>query len=221
VATYIILLGPPGCGKGTQAKRLVEITGIPQVSTGDLFRAMKTQETPLAREIQAIMARGELVPDEVTVKVLEGRLDQADTRQKGALLDGFPRTIPQAEALNDLLVSSGRRIARVLFLNISEDEAVRRISGRRSCPVCGRIYHVEFDPPRTPDTCDQDGAGLVQRADDEPEVVRERYQQYLSKTAPLVDYFRQSGLLTEIDAMRPVDEITPDMVAEIEAVRKG
>jgi adenylate kinase len=215
--TYVILLGPPGCGKGTQAKRLVEQAGIPQVSTGDLFRAMKTMDTPLAREIQAIMARGELVPDETTVRVLAERLKEPDCQENGALLDGFPRTIPQAEALADLLAKSGQRVSKVLYLDISEEEAVRRISGRRSCPTCGRIYHVDFDPPKVAERCDDDSAELTQRADDQPGVVRERYQLYLEKTAPLADFYRELGLLVEISAMRPVDEITPDMLAAIQA----
>jgi adenylate kinase len=215
VAKTVILLGPPGSGKGTQAKRLVGETGIPHISTGDLFRAMKTLDTPLAREIQAIMARGELVPDEVTIRVLKERLAEADAREDGAILDGFPRTVPQAEALEQLLAAEGRQIDRVLFLGVSEDEAVRRISGRRSCPACQRIYHVEFDPPRERDRCDRDGKALVQRDDDRPEVVRERYRLYQEKTAPLVEYYRGKGLLDEIDAMRPADEITPEMVAAI------
>jgi len=214
--TYVILLGPPGCGKGTQAKRLVDRTGIPQVSTGDLFRAMKTMDTPLAREIQAMMARGELIPDETTVRILADRLEESDCQENGALLDGFPRTVPQAEALDDLLAESGQRVSKVLYLDITEEEAVRRISGRRSCPTCGRIYHVAFDPPKVAERCDDDGAALSQRADDQPGVVRERYQLYLEKTAPLADFYRERGILVEISAMRPVDEITPDMVAAIQ-----
>ncbi len=216
MATFVVLLGPPGSGKGTQAKRLVKAIGVPQVSTGDLFRAMKAQNTPLAREIQDIMARGELVPDETTIKVLEQRLREEDCQERGALLDGFPRTVPQADALDRLLDEFGARVAAVLLLNISEDEAVRRISGRRSCPVCERIYHLEFDPPARPGVCDADGALLVQRDDDRPDVVRERYQLYLKKTAPLVDHYRRNGLLIEIDATRPIDEITPAMVAALE-----
>ncbi|MBN1119895.1 MAG: adenylate kinase [Anaerolineae bacterium] len=210
------MLGPPGCGKGTQAKRLVDLTGIPQVSTGDLFRAMKTMDTPLAREIQAMMARGELIPDATTVSMLADRLEESDCRENGALLDGFPRTIPQAEALDDLLAESGQRVSKVLYLDITEEEAVRRVSGRRSCPTCGRIYHVAFDPPKVAERCDDDGAVLSQRADDQPDVVSERYQLYLEKTAPLADFYRERGILVEISAMRPVDEITPEMVAAIQ-----
>jgi adenylate kinase len=221
MAIYVVLLGPPGSGKGTQSKRLVGETGIPQVSTGDLFRAMRGQQTPLAREVQEIMARGELVSDELTVQVLKDRLEREDCQKHGALLDGFPRTVPQAEALDQLLVEFGTEVKAVLFLNIPVDEAVRRISGRWSCPVCGRVYHEQSDAPRAPGVCDVDGSALVRRADDEPEVVRERYELYLDKTAPLIDFYRERGLLIEIDATRDMDEITPDMIAAIERVMPG
>lgn len=217
MAAYIIMLGPPGSGKGTQAKRLVEEFGIPQVSSGDLFRAMKTLDTPLAREIQAIMARGDLVPDATTIRVVEQRLREPDA-QSGAILDGFPRTVPQAEALDELLASLGRRLTSVLLMSITEDEAVNRICGRRSCPECGRLYHRLYNPPLVEGICDDDGAELVQRADDQTDVVRERYQLYLNKTEPLVDYYRVKGLLAEIDAMREIEVITPDMVA---VIRRG
>ncbi len=221
MTTYVVLLGPPGSGKGTQSKRLVGATGIPQVSTGDLFRAMKGQQTPLAREVQEIMARGELVPDELTVQVLKDRLEREDCQIHGALLDGFPRTVPQAEALDHLLTEFGTEVKAVLFLNIPVDEAVRRISGRWSCPACGRVYHEQSDAPRVPGICDLDGSALVRRADDEPDVVRERYQLYLEKTAPLIDFYRERGLLIEVDATRDMDEITPDMIAAIERVMPG
>mgnify|MGYP001134317715 CR=1 FL=1 len=212
---YVVLLGPPGSGKGTQAKRLSAGLGMPHVSTGDLFRAMKEQDTLLARKVREIMARGELVPDETTLMVLEERLKEGDCQEHGAILDGVPRTVPQAEALEKMLAQMGARVAAVMLMSISEDEAVRRISGRRSCPVCQRIYHVEFDPPRVAGRCDNDGAELIQREDDQAEVVRRRYQEYQRKTAPLVDYYRQKGLLNEIDANRPIEEITPDMIAVI------
>lgn len=215
MADYVVLLGPPGSGKGTQAKRLSAELGMPHVSTGDLFRAMRDQDTPLARKVREIMARGELVPDETTLMVLEERLKEGDCQAHGAILDGVPRTVPQAEALEEMLAQMGARVAAVMLMSVSEDEAVRRISGRRSCPVCQRIYHVEFDPPRVAGRCDADGAELIQREDDKEEVVRRRYQEYLRKTAPLVDYYRQKGLLSEIDAERPIEEITPHMMAVI------
>lgn len=216
MATYIVLIGPPGSGKGTQAKHLQDELGIPHISSGDLFRAMKEADTPLAREIRDIMAKGELVPDEITVKMVAERLREDDCQEKGAILDGFPRTVPQAEALDDLLDDIGMRVSVVLLLSITEDEAVRRISGRRVCPVCERVYHVEFNPPQEPGRCDDDGAELIQREDDRPEVVRERFRQYQKKTAPLVDYYRGKGMLTEVDAMQPIDAITPLLIDIVE-----
>lgn len=215
MATYIVLLGPPGAGKGTQAKLLVEELGIPQVSTGDLFRAMKELDTPLARKVRDIMAGGGLVPDDVTIEIVKERLGQPDCSQ-GAILDGFPRTVPQAEALDRLLADSfNGRVAVVPLFDLSEDEAVRRISGRRSCPQCGAIYHVEFSPPKQGNRCDRDGAELVQREDDKPEVVRQRYQVYLQNTAPLIQFYRDRGLLVELDASQPIEAVTGDLFAVV------
>ena len=215
--TYIIFLGPPGAGKGTQAKVISAELGIPQVSTGDLFRAMKTQETEFARRVQQIMASGELVPDDVTIQMVEGRLNEADAEQ-GALMDGFPRTVPQADAFSEMLESEfDSEVLIVPLMNISENEAVRRISGRRSCPECKTVYHVDFNPPKVDEVCDNDGTALVQREDDRPEVVRERYQVYLDNTAPLVDYYRSKNLLVEIDATQKIDRITSDLLTAIKS----
>lgn len=215
MATYIVLLGPPGSGKGTQAKLLADQVGIPQVSTGDMFRAMKTLDTPLARKVQQIMAEGKLVPDDVTIEIVKDRLTQKDCSQ-GALLDGFPRTVPQAEALDKLLSESFlSNVTLVPLLNITADEAVRRISGRRGCPQCGALYHVESNPPRVAGKCDRDGADLTQRDDDKPEVVRDRYQVYLDNTAPLVGYYHDKGLLAELDALRPIEAIMAELTQTI------
>lgn len=215
MATYIVLLGPPGSGKGTQAKLLAEQIGIPQVSTGDMFRAMKTLDTPLARNVQQIMAEGKLVPDDVTIEIVKDRLAQSDCSE-GALLDGFPRTVPQAEALDRLLEESFHsQVTIVPLLNITVDEAVRRISGRRGCPQCGALYHVEFNPPRVAGTCDNDGAELAQRDDDRPEVVRDRYQVYLDNTAPLIGYYRDKGVLADLDALRPIETIMAELTQTI------
>jgi adenylate kinase len=217
VTTYIVLLGPPGSGKGTQAKLLAERIGIPQVSTGDMFRAMKTLDTPLARKVQQIMAEGKLVPDDVTIEIVKDRLAQSDCGE-GALLDGFPRTVPQAEALDKLLAESFlSQVTIVPLLNITVDEAVRRISGRRGCPQCGALYHVEFNRPRVAGKCDHEGAELVQREDDRPEVVRDRYQVYLDNTAPLIGYYRDRGVLAELDALRPIETIMAELT---ETIRK-
>jgi adenylate kinase len=219
LATYVVLLGPPGAGKGSQAKRIVKETAIPHVSTGDLLRGMKDQDTPLARRVQAIMAEGGLVDDTTTIAILKERLLEPDTRERGAILDGVPRTLAQAKTLDSLLEEEfDSAIDAVFLLSISEDEAVRRISGRRVNPDTGRVYHVEFDPPKVEGVCDETGTPLIQREDDKPAVVRERYQLYLEKTAPLIDYYRAAGKLREIDAARSIDEITPDLVEAIKAL---
>jgi adenylate kinase len=216
-----VLLGPPGAGKGSQAKRVVKETGIPHVSTGDLLRAMKDQDTPLARRVQAIMAEGGLVDDETTMAILKERLMQPDSCDRGAILDGVPRTQEQAKTLDEMLAKEfTASVDGVFLLSISEDEAVRRISGRRVNPDTGRVYHVEFDPPKVEGICDETGTPLIQREDDKPAVVRERYQLYLEKTAPLIDFYRAAGKLHEIDAARPIDEITPDLVDAIKALQR-
>ncbi len=213
---YIVFLGPPGAGKGTQAKILAEELGVPQVSTGDLFRAMKTQNTPLARRVQEIMARGDLVPDDLTIQMVKERLAEADC-ERGCLLDGFPRTVAQAEALDELLQNTFHsQVGIVPLMRISEEEAVRRISGRRSCPTCGRVYHIDNDPPKVEGRCDVDGTELVHRADDEPEVVRQRYQVYLKNTAPLIDYYLDKGVLAEIDATQPIETVAADLKAAVQ-----
>jgi adenylate kinase len=215
MATYIVLLGPPGAGKGTQAKLVTGRLGLPQVSTGDLFRAMKTQDTPLARKVQAIMSSGSLVPDDITVEMVKERLAQPDCRD-GAILDGFPRTVPQAEALDRLLGDTFHAQVNVVpMFNLSEDLAVQRISGRRTCRVCGALYHVTANPPKREGVCDRDSGELFLREDDRPDTVRERYQVYLENTVPLIDYYRAKGLLEEIDAAQPVEAITADLMAAI------
>ena len=219
MATFVVLMGPPGAGKGTQAKRVSEELGLPHISSGDLFRGLQGKDTPLAREIRDILARGELVPDDVTIKLVRERLEEPDVQEKGALLDGFPRTVPQAEAFDKLLAEWGQAVDGALFLFITEDEAVRRISGRRVCPEGGHVYHVEFHPPKVPGKCDVDNADLVQREDDKPDVVLERYDVYCTKTQPVVDHYKEKGVIRKVDAMRPVDEITPDMIEKIKNLK--
>jgi adenylate kinase len=215
MATYIVLLGPPGAGKGTQAKLITHGLGLPQVSTGDLFRAMKTQDAPLARRVQEIMAEGNLVPDDITVEMVKARLAESDC-ENGAILDGFPRTVPQAEALDHLLSETFRStVAVVPLLNISEEVAVRRISGRRTCERCGALYHVEFNPPKRAGICDQDGGRLSLREDDKPDTVRERYRVYLENTAPLIDHYRMKAVLEEVDASQPLEDITNELMVVI------
>lgn len=203
--THLILLGPPGAGKGTQAKELVEALEIPQVSTGDMLRDARRRETDLGQRAAEYMDAGELVPDEVVIGIVEERLDREDARE-GFILDGFPRTREQAESLAEMDVS----IDAVLSLQVSEDEVVRRLGGRLNCPECGAAFHEEFEPPEVEDVCDECGhEGLIKREDDQPEAIRERLAQYHDQTEPLEEFYRERDLLVEIDG-----EGTPEEVAE-------
>ncbi len=217
---YIVLMGVQGAGKGTQAVRLQEELRIPHITSGGLFRAMKGQDTPLARQVQEIMARGDLVPDDITIQVVRARITQPDA-QAGFILDGFPRTVPQAQALDGLMQELGQALTAVLFLKITDEEAVRRLSGRRQCRQDeSHIYHVEFNPPQVEGKCDIDGADLFQRQDDTPDAIRARIGQYYDKTAPLLDYYRARGILYEVDAARPIDAVTDGVLAAMQAIGK-
>lgn len=214
---YIVMMGVQGAGKGTQAARVKDTLGIPHITSGGLFRAMKDQDTPLARQVQAIMARGELVPDDITIQVVRERITQDDAKA-GFILDGFPRTRPQAEALDVLMADLGQQLTAVLFLNIGQEEAIRRLSGRRQCRLNEKhIYHVEFNPPQVEGRCDVDGGELFQRPDDTPAAIEERIALYFDKTAPLLDYYRDQGLLVEINAEGPIDEVTQGVLAALGA----
>ncbi len=215
MATYVVLMGPPGGGKGTQAQRITDGLGIPQVSTGDLFRAMKTQDTPLARQVQDIMASGDLVPDDITVEMVKERLAEQDCAD-GAILDGFPRTPPQADALAEMLADNfNAEVTVAVLIDISEAEAVKRISGRRSCPACKRVYHIDYDPPQQEGVCDDDGTPLDQRKDDQSDVVRDRYQVYMNKTAPLINYYEERDLLERVNGEQPMESVTDDLLQVI------
>jgi len=209
--TRLILLGPPGAGKGTQAQRLARKYDIPQVSTGDMLRAARTEGTELGRKADEYMNAGELVPDEVVIGVVEERLS-SDEMSRGFILDGFPRTVEQAEALAEMDVS----IDAVLNLDVPEEELVRRLSGRVNCPQCGAAYHEEFDPPERAGRCDGCGTELVQRDDDRPEVVRDRLEEYWAKTEPLVDFYRKRDLLEELDGEGTPDEVAERILAVVE-----
>jgi len=203
----LLLFGPPGVGKGTQAERLSAALGIPHIATGDIFREALKSGTPLGQRAAVYMNRGELVPDGLAVEVIEERIDRADAAG-GFLLDGFPRTVPQAEALGAMLAAKSRPVDRVVALEAPEEELVARIAGRRTCGSCQASYHVVSRPPRVAGVCDRCGGALAQRADDAEAAVRKRLSEYAAKTAPVMDYFRARGWpLRRIGATGAVDEI--------------
>lgn len=204
----LVLVGPPGAGKGTQAQFIAEFLSVPKISTGDIFRANVSQGTPLGLQAKAFMDRGDLVPDDVTIDMVRNRLAEPDAG-KGFLLDGFPRTVPQAEVLDDMLLEiGGSKLDVVLELVVEKDEVVRRLSGRRTCRSCNHIWHIDFDPPQVSGVCDLDGGELFQREDDKAETVLNRLDVYDAQTAPLVNYYAGRGVLVGIDATGPVDDIT-------------
>ena len=213
--TYIVLLGPPGVGKGTQAEIIAEATGLPHVSSGDLFRENIKGLTELGRLAQSYMNKGELVPDDVTIGMIRDRLARPDC-QAGALLDGFPRTTVQAEALDGLLAEFGGRVDHVPYITASEAVLVDRLSGRWTCRTEGHVYHEKFNPPKSPGVCDLDGSELYQRDDDKSETVLRRIQVYSAQTAPLIEYYRQRGLLSEIDGAQPIEAVSAELLASLE-----
>jgi adenylate kinase len=202
----LILLGPPGAGKGTQAKLLSVDLGVPHISTGDMFRDHKARGTDIGRQVQAIMDAGGLVTDDITNAMVKDRLSRPDVAP-GFILDGYPRTVGQAEFLDDLLRSLGRTIDRAISYEVAEEMVVERISGRRSCPKCGAVYHVSANPPARAGFCDRDDTALVQRDDDKPENVRLRLEEYGTKTEPLRRYYRDRALLTEVEGVGTPDGI--------------
>lgn len=210
MSKIIVLMGAPGAGKGTQARLLQERLHLPQISTGDIFRALKNAQTPLAQEVREIMERGQLVPDELTIRLVRERTAQDDCRD-GYILDGFPRTPAQAESLKQLAAEQGHSIVAVL-IDVPFDILEKRMTGRRNCPVCGEIYNIYFKPPRNDNVCDlHPQAQLVQRADDNAETVRARLATYDEQTRPLIDYYRSTGLLRTVDGGREPEEIYRDI----------
>ena len=211
---FLLLMGPPGAGKGTQAANLVERYDIPHISTGDIFRGALQSGTPLGMEVKRYIDVGALVPDKVTVGITRERLAKSDCHG-GFILDGFPRTIDQAQALDQMLTKMGIRINRVLNIAASENVLVPRLTGRRICQMCGTTYHLIFRPPAKPDICDRDGEPLYQREDDQEETVRERLAVYREQTAPLIKYYQERGLYTEINGAQPSDIVFRDIVRTI------
>ena len=212
---FLVLLGVPGAGKGTQAKLLEELLQIPQISTGDLFRYNLKNETELGLLAKSYMDRGDLVPDEVTIRMVEERLTREDC-VRGAIFDGFPRNLVQATALDAITEPLGG-IALVPLIGLEDDDAMRRITGRRVCRSCGAVYHIDFNPPKQEGVCDVDGGELYQRDDDKPDTVRNRLYVYYKQTAPLVGYYYAKGLLAEVDGGLPIDEVQANLKAALQA----
>ncbi len=210
-ALVLVLLGGPGAGKGTQAERLAETLAIPQVSTGDLFRENLKNETELGLLAKGYMEGGELVPDEVTVAMVRERLSRPDAAQ-GAVLDGFPRTRAQAEALGSLLAELGSKLAVVPYIKVPEDVLLARLAGRWTCRGCGAMYHQLFSPPQRAGVCDRCGGELYQRPDDTPETQKHRIEVYFEQTAPLINYYREKELLVEVDGRPGIDEIQAELL---------
>jgi len=211
----IVFLGPPGAGKGTQAKILVEKYEIPQVSTGDMLREHRAKGTELGKKAQEYMDKGQLVPDEIILSMVKERLSQPDC-QKGFILDGFPRTVAQAEALDKLLSEMGKKLDFALALIVPDDLLVERLTGRRTCKSCGMMYHIKYKPPKVEGKCDVCEGELYQRPDDNEETVRNRLKVYHEQTAPLIEYYKNRGILREIDGSKSIEEITQQIISILE-----
>jgi len=210
----MVLVGPPGAGKGTQAQFVAAHLAVPQISTVDIFRSNVSQGTPLGKQAKEYMDAGDLVPDEVTIAMVRDRLAEPDAN-RGFLLDGFPRNVPQAIELDDILAEMGTKLDVVVELIVDDDEVVRRLSGRRTCRNCGHIWHVDFDPPSKEGVCDNCSGELFQRDDDKPATIRHRLEVYVEQTAPLVGYYGERGILVGVDATGPVDDVTERVIAAV------
>lgn len=220
MSKIIVLMGAPGAGKGTQARLLQERLGLPQISTGDIFRALKNAQTPLAQEVREIMERGQLVPDELTIRLVKERTAEGDCRN-GYILDGFPRTPAQAESLDKLAAEQGKRIIPVL-IDVPYDMLEKRMTGRRNCPVCGEIYNIYFKPPHNDNVCDlHPQTQLVHRADDNSETVKKRLTTYEEQTRPLIDYYKRANLLRTVAGTGEPEEIYKEVLSQIDADLDG
>lgn len=214
MATYIVLLGPPGAGKGTQAQVIAHEKNLAHISSGDLFRENLKNQTELGKLAQGYMNRGELVPDDVTIAMVRDRLTRPDCKA-GALLDGFPRTPAQADALAGMLAEMGEKIHSVPYISVPAEELIERLGGRWTCPTCGRVYHETHNPPKVAGVCDADGTPLLQRDDDKAETVERRISVYLEQTSPLIEYYREKGLLKELDGTKSIDEVSQEVLRAI------
>ena len=213
----LLLMGPPGAGKGTQAAELVKKFSIPQISTGDMFRAAVKEGTELGKKAKACMEKGALVPDEVTIGIVRERLSKDDCA-KGFILDGFPRTVEQADALTKILADLGMKLTRVLNIHVPAEDLIERAVGRRICKNCGATYHVKFNPPKG-ETCDNCGGELFQRADDNEETMKKRLSVYEDSTRPLIEYYKKVGIYTEIDGRQPISKVTEDLIQVLSSVK--
>jgi adenylate kinase len=210
--TFIVLLGPPGVGKGTQAELVSAATGLPHISSGDLFRENIKNESELGKLAQSYMNKGELVPDDVTIKMIRARLSRSDCKA-GALLDGFPRTTVQADSLESLLKEFGGKVNYVPYITASDLTLIERLGGRWTCKAQGHVFHEKNNPPLKSGICDYDGSQLYQREDDKAETVTRRIQVYITQTAPLISYYRDRGLLSEIDGNQPIEKVTAALIS--------
>ena len=214
----LVMLGPPGAGKGTQGRRLVDDFGLAYIATGDMLRAHVKEGTELGREAKQHMSGGGLVPDDLVIKMISDRVESEEA-QDGFILDGFPRNVRQADALSEMLQGHGRRLSAVLLVEASDDEVIRRLSGRRVCVKAGHTYHVEFDPPKREGVCDQDGSRLEQRDDDKEETIKKRLQTYHETTEPLIDYYEDQGVLRRFDGSRNPTEVHDHIRATLATLR--
>ncbi|GAA5417679.1 adenylate kinase [Paraliobacillus ryukyuensis] len=213
----LILMGLPGAGKGTQAEKIVEKYQIPHISTGDMFRLAMKEGTDLGKKAKTFMDQGALVPDEVTIGIVRERLTKADCNG-GFLLDGFPRTIAQAEALEDLLHDMNRSLDYVVHVEVPQDQLMERLTGRRICPTCGTTYHVKFNPPKQEGICDIDGSELIQREDDRPETVAKRLEVNAEQTKPMLDFYHDKGYLVSIDGLQDIDKVFTDIDEKLQTL---
>jgi len=217
MSKFIVLLGPPGAGKGTQAQAISEELGLPHISSGEIFRENLKKQTELGKIAESYINKGELVPDDITIKMIKARLTQDDC-EKGALLDGFPRTVAQAKALGSMLEEINGQVAAVPYIKVDKEELITRLTGRRTCSACGRVYHVKFNPPQEEGICDEDGSELIQREDDKVETVTHRIRVYHEQTQPLIAYYRDQDLLLEINGNQAIEKVTEDLIAALSEV---
>jgi adenylate kinase len=219
VRDFYVFLGPPGAGKGTQAKVVAKHKGIPQISSGDIFRENLKNQTDLGLLANKYIKVGELVPDDITIRMVRERISRTDCAN-GAILDGFPRTPAQAKSLDEMLADSDCQINLVPYITVDEEELVERLSGRLTCREEGHVFHKKYNPPKEPGICDFDGSELYQREDDSPETVKHRIQVYQQQTLPLINYYRERGILLEIDGNQSIDQVTEELLEALETVER-